>query len=569
MSDSYLRCYYDLAFKLKYLSKSLETSDPRLAFLNQLRGNVKELHRRLSLPNPLVPQPCFATSSSAPLSSSRFNIALVPPDNWEHIAHIAAEWSSCAHEKYLTIHGGNPPVFRTNDQARSDPGRMFSDSRSICDAIAHQTGVPQKQRLSGGEKWDHVLICSDEAGTVQAMALVDSQGHKLAYIATHPDNIEHEINRELVSRFRGAGTQIIVHLAAISLRKNLPLRMTAIEKSISFYEKLQFEKDPQNLTGGEGYFHTCPMKLTVKKIRQCAAERIRPFDQLTELASSTPISPSRKFDLEAISKIEDLEFLFPPSSLNQDEKIALAVISVERFGFCSPGYFKKVYRLNDHEISFVCGEVYRRKLKRTLRVLAEIPVSEARTYSSGLHGVETLSTRYIGPIAPRKMISEECRDGSNDFELYVRSYAQLRKAGFFSSQFITDVQRRDVNCLKYALLTYEEPIERQFQVELSTMPRVLDPAIFNDVVKRCFVPILPSSGVLRTGDLAVYEDEMQTVHAGIYRETASEKMIESKWGFHKADYVFQHSVFFVPSIYGNIVRFYRLAEPCLTTSEPV
>lgn len=140
MSDSYLRCYYDLAFKLKYLSKSLETSDPRLAFLNQLRGNVKELHRRLSLPNPLVPQPCFATSSSAPLSSSRFNIALVPPANWEHIAHIAAEWSSCAHEKYLTIHGGNPPVFRTNDQARSDPGRMFSDSRSICDAIALKLG---------------------------------------------------------------------------------------------------------------------------------------------------------------------------------------------------------------------------------------------------------------------------------------------------------------------------------------------------------------------------------------------------------------------------------------------
>jgi hypothetical protein len=569
INDSYFHKYYDLKFKLKSLSNSLEAGDFRCEIVRKIRGNIKDLHRQLSLPNPLVPQQFLASSSSTESSSSLLNIADAPPVYWKHIAHIAAEWSVCAGSKYYALHEGQIPCHRTHNEAERDPGVLFLGSKSITRGISHQIGAPPEQRIPRGEVWDRVLICQDQTRTVQAIALYDAKSNKLGYLATNPDNIRHDINKDVVHRVQGAGTQIVLHLAAIALKTNNTLRLKAIGESIPFYQKLQFENDQQNLDGYEGHFGHCPMKLTVKKIRQLASDSIRPFDQLTELAASIPVCPPRKFDFAAISKLEQLETIFPPSSLNEDEKIALGIKAFERFGLPSIAYFEKVYRLNRYETSFIMDKVRTRDTKRdTLKVmsfLSEIPVFGISSYSPGFHGVETQARHYIGPIVPRKMISDECRWGANKFINYGKAYGELGKGVFVVTKFIMDAEKRGDNCLKYALLAYQAPLEEQFQVTVSMMPSVLDPLVFNDVVKRCFVSISPSSDILRSGDLAVYEHGMETVHAGIYREGMSEGTVESKWGFRGSDNVFQHSVFLVPDFYGNIVRFYRLA-PSVTTS---
>lgn len=81
------------------------------------------------------------------------------------------------------------------------------------------------------------------------------------------------------------------------------------------------------------------------------------------------------------------------------------------------------------------------------------------------------------------------------------------------------------------------------------------------------------------GDLVVYSNGLSHCSpAGIYKNTkpnwnsSSGGTVESKWanGFH-SPYVIQHDFFFVPALYGDSVKFYRVKEaldPSLRTPQP-
>lgn len=69
----------------------------------------------------------------------------------------------------------------------------------------------------------------------------------------------------------------------------------------------------------------------------------------------------------------------------------------------------------------------------------------------------------------------------------------------------------------------------------------------------------------QNGDLVIYQGtEDSRPHYGIFRESSpnwnspSGGTVESKWEWWGSPYVFQHDIFFVPPIYGNVAKFYRV-----------
>ena len=97
------------------------------------------------------------------------------------------------------------------------------------------------------EPWDRIYTCCDEKKTVQAIAFVQHERHFVSYLATHPDNLSHPVN-DSVPRIRGAATEILRHLAAISQRDHKPLRLEAMpatdttEGNRDFYIRLGFKR---------------------------------------------------------------------------------------------------------------------------------------------------------------------------------------------------------------------------------------------------------------------------------------------------------------------------------------
>ncbi len=129
-----------------------------------------------------------------------------------------------------------------------------------------------------------------------------------------------------------------------------------------------------------------------------------------------------------------------------------------------------------------------------------------------------------------------------------------------------------LNCFAYALGTFGADLEKLAGVDMEKIQNSVNDTI-DHVVNQYFTNVTEPED----GDLAIYSVSgvfytlkgvriSGTTHAGIYRKSVSNwnspegGTIESKWGWFRNPYVFQHDVFFAPDFYGDTVKFYRLKK---------
>lgn len=196
-------------------------------------------------------------------------VSEVQKSEWSTIVKVLGQW-----EKSLQEKGEN--------WGRIAPGNQTAHrvlpAGEICAQMIHQIKTPAHERV-GGDPWNVVLICKDANHKIQAIALHDKQSNRLADLATHPDNIDHPIN-DAVPRVKGAGTQIILHLAKETVRADSTLRLRSVRDAVPFYKKMHFEDDPAFAGVQDGALGITSMKLTAERIRSLVRNQTPPFNQL-------------------------------------------------------------------------------------------------------------------------------------------------------------------------------------------------------------------------------------------------------------------------------------------------
>ena len=219
----------------------------------------------------------LVSTEQNPAQIGNYSVMEITSGGWSTIAKTAQEWKKLADEKYRTIHGGKTPQWVLREQAVKDPGILVKNSSNVLDCIQHCLTDPSQAQTEGTEPWNTVLVSKDGSGKIQALALWDKKENKLAYLATHPDNLRHPINDNGVSRAQGAGTAVIVYIAS-KLNKTLYLR--ANEPSKKFYEKCGFENDSFHYQSSDSYYGIVAMVLTKEKVQQLIKEKTHPFNVL-------------------------------------------------------------------------------------------------------------------------------------------------------------------------------------------------------------------------------------------------------------------------------------------------
>lgn len=145
------------------------------------------------------------------------------------------KWAISAQEKY-----------------EKDPDSpILKDHRNLCQEMF---GVAKSPELSNYA----VLVCRDLKGNIQAIAIYDKNDDEVGGIITHPNNIDHPLNKNLPGRMRGAGSAIAIHEMQDCLARNKNLKLVALPSAFPFYEKLGFEHE---------YDQSRRMVLTIEKIR--------------------------------------------------------------------------------------------------------------------------------------------------------------------------------------------------------------------------------------------------------------------------------------------------------------
>jgi hypothetical protein len=164
-------------------------------------------------------------SAPLPLRVSLPKVVEVSELNWRSIGEIAESWAILIKENYLRL-GQVRGLF------------LFNMSLYICNSIAKEIKEYRENKAPvGSEPWDTLYVYEDASKGVQAIALYDKKSNKLAYIATHPNNIKHPANP---LRVRGSGSAIMTHLIAMSKLNKRPIRLNATQTAVGFYEKLGF-----------------------------------------------------------------------------------------------------------------------------------------------------------------------------------------------------------------------------------------------------------------------------------------------------------------------------------------
>jgi len=140
------------------------------------------------------------------------------------------------------------------------------------------------------------------------------------------------------------------------------------------------------------------------------------------------------------------------------------------------------------------------------------------------------------------------------------------------------------NYFAYAIQSFGFKLERVAKKEMSEIVKSVSCSI-DEAITNYFEPIMGSP---KDGDLVVYQSQYTNLlldgslikagsntHAGIYRDTKSNGhspnggTVESKWGWWGNSFVFQHDMFFVPTCYGDIIKFYRLKPEELSLNNSI
>jgi len=297
---------------------------------------------------------------------------------------------------------------------------------------------------------------------------------------------------------------------------------------------------------------------------------------------SYPCVSQEEFYIEDLGHITEVDVRYPPSSLTSEQKVFLGDRVFEKFGKDSFLNYYYAYKLTEDERS----QIYQLAILRSVEMAARDAIDGIPVYLTGINGEQTYARRAPSDEGEfREIISKICHLGSNDFKIHGEachnaslkfqeessSASESREHGlkaYFTTlrTFDKDDQKRFDNCMKYAILNYDEAIEERFGDRISTREHLEEPYSFNQIVQKYFRNIAASE-YPQDGDLAVYENPIGATlegrpiagiaHAGIFRAGGT---VESKWGWSFSHHVYQHNVFLVPHHYGNVVKFYRLRE---------
>ncbi len=202
---------------------------------------------------------------------SQLLVTIESEENRIDICSNARLWSVKANGKYLKAHGGKAPNFKP-EEAHLDHANIFQTSKKIC----HDISISLEEPMSV----EKVIVCRDTKKAIQAIAIFNSQSNTLKYLATHPENIRHEVNKNSPN-VQGAGTSIVLYLAKKMLEEKGTIRLKAIENAVPFYKKLQFELDPDNEDPSDRRIPKhIAMKLSSEKIKELIDNEVAPFNQL-------------------------------------------------------------------------------------------------------------------------------------------------------------------------------------------------------------------------------------------------------------------------------------------------
>lgn len=198
-------------------------------------------------------------SSKSPVS---FTVAEVT--ELTTVQQVAKEWMELSKQRFRVA---DKYQYTETPKCTDEILNRLEDSESIIKAIYLRVTQKLEQKDSGLIKWNKALVCKDQNSKIQAIALINEENNKIVDIATHPDNIPSLLN-DPTKQVRGAGTQIILHLAKIALQTDTSILLDTNDSGKAFYKKLGFERVGL----------TTNFILTADKIRELIREKKPPFN---------------------------------------------------------------------------------------------------------------------------------------------------------------------------------------------------------------------------------------------------------------------------------------------------
>jgi hypothetical protein len=152
---------------------------------------------------------------------------------------------------------------------------------------------------------------------------------------------------------------------------------------------------------------------------------------------------------------------------------------------------------------------------------------------------------------------QEYRSGRN----FGCSPGTIPGGGFFLTVETLPEERCQISSHAYALNILRDQLQNLSGLPISQIQNQADYYSMDYIVSQYFECIkLPEDG-----DLVVYYDGIKIMHSGIHRKSEPNwnsplgGTVESKWGLFSS-FVFQHDVFFIPNVYGNTAKFYRVKK---------
>lgn len=166
----------------------------------------------------------MSVSPPAVAEDSTLHVTAIEEAEWHTIVKVTRAWKTLAEDKFNQWNAllkGSPEFIPMTPQESSE--RLAASHRLV--TIMHNCLTLEKEE--DDDPWDKIYACFDGARKIQALAFVQNERHFVSFLATNPDNISHYVN-ERTPKVRGAATEILKHLAKISLIEHKPLRLEAM-----------------------------------------------------------------------------------------------------------------------------------------------------------------------------------------------------------------------------------------------------------------------------------------------------------------------------------------------------
>jgi hypothetical protein len=192
-------------------------------------------------------------TEGATLLLGNFKVEKVSPDQFQKIANETVDWANSALRKF------------DKEKANGDPATyaILQESYEVIKCIQNELVNAQN---GVHDNWDSVLVCRDENGKMQAIALYkeERRNNSLAYIATHPDNLRHECNNQVADRVEGSGTCVMLALIKQAQENRKAIKLNAKRGGEAFFNKFGFKRSKKKEEGDD-----IKMKLSYSEIMRC------------------------------------------------------------------------------------------------------------------------------------------------------------------------------------------------------------------------------------------------------------------------------------------------------------